>query len=55
MKRIICLALIAVLLFGMIGMISISAFAEETVYTASDACVAILKEYEGFTKYPVWD
>ena len=55
MKRIISLILSAVLLVGCCSMFSISVFAEVPTFTTSDACMALLKEYEGFCKYPIWD
>lgn len=64
MKRIICLVLAAVMVLGVLGMVSLSVFATEEAAAVSDTptglttsaeCIALLKQHEGFVQYPVWD
>lgn len=50
-RRIVCIALSMILL---IGLVPFPAHAESNMVT-SDACVALLKEMEGFCAYPYWD
>ena len=53
-KRFFSLFLTAILLLTMLPVAGVSA--EETnPFTASDDMIALLKEYEGFDKYPRWD
>ena len=55
MKRIISLMLTAVLLLSCVSMLSVRVSAEVPTYTASDACIKMMKEYEGFCEFPMWD
>ncbi len=50
-RRTVCIALSIILL---IGLVPFPAHAESNMVT-SDACVALLKEMEGFCAYPYWD
>lgn len=54
MKRIISLALTAVLLLGVFLSTGLTVRAD-TDLKVSDECIDILKAYEGFCKYPYWD
>ena len=54
MKRITCLLLAMVLLFGTVSAGVFTASAESAMRT-SDQCIAIIKEDEGFCRYPIWD
>ena len=83
MKRILCMLLVAVLVFSLLATAIVQAFAteeeatepeqvapvtetepsdpteptepEEKYYTASQACVDMIKEDEGFEPYPYWE
>ena len=60
MKRLLCLLLALVL---MCGLMTVPVFADETentaaedgTFTTSDACIAMIKQMEGFCRYPMWD
>lgn len=62
MKRLMCLLLILVL---MCSVIPVSAdettaadettTADDGTFTTSDACIAMIKQMEGFCRYPMWD
>ena len=54
MKRMISLALALVVLLGVVSIAGIPVSADPAL-TASDECIKILKEYEGFCQYPYWD
>ena len=54
MKRIFSFLLAAVLTFGLVAAGTVPAMAEST-FTASDECIQMLKDLEGFDKYPRWD
>ncbi len=53
-KRIVCLFLSAVLLFGLLPLVAPSAKAE-SLLTYSQECVELLKSFEGFAAKPYWD
>ncbi len=53
-KRILCLALAALLLLSLIPIFALPSRAASHMKT-SEACIAILKSMEGFLEYPVWD
>lgn len=54
MKRLISLLLSVVLGFGLLTVNAVPVFAEAD-FTISDECAELLKEMEGFDKYPRWD
>ena len=53
-KRILCLALAALMLLSLIPIFALPSQAASHMKT-SEACIAILKSMEGFLEYPVWD
>ena len=54
MKRVLSLALAMAMMLSVIFCAGFTVSAESTL-KVSDACVQILKAYEGFCKYPYWD
>ena len=53
-KRLLCFLLAALMVLGMAAVSPVQARAE-SLMTTSDALVDLLKEFEGFSKYPYWD
>ena len=53
-RRLMCILLTALMLFGMIPAMAVPALAGSDM-TTSDACVEILKEMEGFLEFAVYD
>ena len=56
-RRLLCIALAASLLMGLLLTASADVITGKTAekMTASDACVAFIKEIEGFHAVPYWD
>lgn len=59
MKRLLWLLLALVLMCGLVAL-PVSAdetgsTADDGTFTTSDACIAMIKQMEGFCRYPVWD
>jgi uncharacterized repeat protein (TIGR02543 family) len=54
MKRIFSFLLAAVLMFGLVTVGTVPAAAESS-FVISDECVQMIKDLEGFDKYPRWD
>ena len=54
MKRMMSLALAMILLLGVVFSACVTVSAD-AITTASDACIEILKAYEGFSEYPYED
>ena len=53
-KRILCLALAALLLLSLIPALALPSRAASNMKT-SEACIAMLKEFEGFAEYAYFD
>lgn len=53
-RKLFCVLLSAVLLLGMVPALHLQALAASDM-KASDACIALLKEMEGFSAKPYWD
>lgn len=53
-KRILSLFLTVALLFGVVSMTSVNVFAASNM-KASEELIALLKQMEGFVKYPIFD
>ena len=59
MKRLLCLLFALVLMCGVM-VLSVSAEETEDIagdgsFTTSDDCIAMIKQMEGFVRYPMWD
>ena len=52
-KRLLCALMAAVILFGIVAAVPPARAASEL--TVSQELVDMLKKFEGFLKYPVWD
>lgn len=57
MKRLLCLMFVLVLMFSVLAVSATEtrAATDVTTFTTSDACVAMIKQMEGFSRYPMWD
>ncbi|MEA4965676.1 MAG: SH3 domain-containing protein [Oscillospiraceae bacterium] len=53
-RRLLSLLLTAALMLGVVSALSVPAFAASTM-KASENCIALIKQYEGFVLKPAWD